>query len=172
MKENLSEFLKLAYQHHKVRNLQEAFEEFPVEEEWHKGKTENVLNALREDEELYKINYAIGDIVLVKKYTYSDEKIGNNHLFVIIDQNNTAVSIENFGMLISSNLNKLKFASNELLKKDKTNHLHKHSLIKTDVIYKITNEQIEFKIGKVDMERVEQYKESFYKSVINDKNNL
>jgi len=169
MKENLSEFLKLAYQHNKVRNLQEAFEEFPVEEEWHKGKIENVL---REEEEIYKVDYAIGDIVFVREYSYSEGKIGNNHLFVIIDQNNTAVSIENFGMLISSNLNKLKFASNELLKKDKTNHLHKHSLIKTDVIYKITNEQIEFKIGKVDMERVEQYKESFYKSVINDKNNL
>jgi len=120
MKENLSEFLKLAYQHNKVRNLQEAFEEFPVEEEWHKGKIENVL---REEEEIYKVDYAIGDIVFVREYSYSEGKIGNNHLFVIIDQNNTAVSIENFGMLISSNLNKLKFASNELLKKDKTNHI-------------------------------------------------
>lgn len=171
MKENSSEFLKLAYKHNKVRSLQEAFEEFPVEEEWYKGKTENVLNALREDEELYKINYAIGDIVFVKKYTYSDEKIGNNHLFVIIDQENTAVSIENFAMLISSNLNKLKFASNELLKKDEINHLHKNSLVKTDVLYKISNEEIEFKIGKVDTERVEQYKTSFYEAVINDKNN-
>ena len=25
-------------------NIEEAFEEFPVEEEWHKGKVENVLN--------------------------------------------------------------------------------------------------------------------------------
>lgn len=171
MKENLSEFLKLAYRHNKVRTLQEAFEEFPVEEEWHKGKAENVLNALREDEEIYKTNYAIGDIVFVKEYTYSNGKIGNNHLFVIIDQDNTAVSIENFGMLISSNLNKLKFTSNELLKKDEINHLHKNSLVKTDVIYKIANEQIEFKIGKVDMEKVEQYKESFHEAVIDDKNN-
>lgn len=169
MKENLSEFLKLAYRHNKVRDLQEAFAEFPTEEEWHKGKAENVL---REDEETYKaINYAIGDIIFVKQYIYSDQRSGNNHLFVIIDQDNTAVSIENFGMLISSNLNKLKFASNELLKKDEINHLHKNSLVKTDVIYKIANEQIEFKIGKVDMEKVEQYKESFHKAVINDKNN-
>lgn len=172
MKENLSEFLKLAYRHNKVRDLQEAFEEFPTEEEWHKGKVENVLNALREDEEIYKINYAIGDIVFVKEYTYSIGKIGNNHLFVIIDQDNTAVSIENFGMLISSNLSKLKFASNELLKKDEINHLHKNSLVKTDVIYKILNEQIEFKIGKVDIEKVEQYKRNFCVAVINDKNNL
>ena len=75
-------------------------------------------------------------------------------------------------MLISSNLNKFKFTSNELLKKDELNHLHKNSLVKTDVIYKIANEQIEFKIGKVDMEKVEQYKKSFYEAVINDKNNV
>lgn len=43
MKENLSDFLKIAYQHNKVRNLEEAFEEFPVQEEWHKGKIENVI---------------------------------------------------------------------------------------------------------------------------------
>lgn len=171
MKENLSEFLKIAYQHNRVRELSEAFEEFPVEEEWHKGQAENVLNALREDEEIYKTNYAIGDIVFVKKYTYSNGKVGTNHLFVIIDQDNTAVSIENFGMLISSNLDKLKFESNELLKKDEVNHLQKNSLVKTDVIYKISNEQIEFKIGKVDIEKVEQYKQSFYEAIINDKNN-
>lgn len=169
MKENLSEFLKLAYRHNKIRDVREAFEEFPVEEEWHKGKVENIL---REDAEPYALNYAIGDIVFVKKYTYSDGKIGNNHLFVIIDQDNIAVSIENFGMLISSNLNKLKFTSNELLRKDELNHLHKNSLVKTDVIYKILNEQIEFKIGKVDIEKVEEYKKSFCETVINDKNNL
>ena len=33
VKEELSDFLKLAYQHNKVRDLEEAFEEFPVEEE-------------------------------------------------------------------------------------------------------------------------------------------
>ena len=40
MKENLSDFLKLAYEYGKVKELKEAFEEFPVEEEWHKGKVE------------------------------------------------------------------------------------------------------------------------------------
>lgn len=171
MKEGISDFLKIAYQHHKVRDLSEAFKEFPVEEEWHKGKVENVLSTLREDEEPYEINYEIGDIVFIKLYTYSNEKAGNNHLFVLIDQDNTAVPIENFGMLISSNLDKLKFASNELLRKDETNHLNKNSLVKTDVIYKILNEQIEFKIGKVEIEQVEQYKKSFYEAITNDKNN-
>lgn len=161
MKDNLSDFLKMAYKHNKVKDLKQAFEEFPVEEEWHKGKIENVI---REDEEIYHI-YEIGDIVFVKEYKYSDGKIGNNHFFVIIDQDNTAVPIENFGMLISSNLNKLKFTANKLLEKNKINNPHKDSIVKTDVVYKISNEQIVFKIGKVDNEKIEEYKESFYDSL-------
>ncbi|MGN1270107.1 MAG: type II toxin-antitoxin system PemK/MazF family toxin [Clostridia bacterium] len=161
MKENLSDFLKTAYKYNKVKDLKEAFEEFPVEEEWHKGRIENVL---KEDNKQYNI-YEIGDIVFVKEYSYSDGKVGNNHLFVIIDQDNTAVPIENFGMLISSNLDKLKFNSNILLEKDKSNNLHKDSIVKTDVIYKILNEQILFRIGKVDNEKIEEYKKSFYNNL-------
>ena len=41
--EGLSEFLKFAYKHNKVRDISEAFDEYPVEEEWHKGKVENVV---------------------------------------------------------------------------------------------------------------------------------
>ncbi len=44
MQKGLSDFLKIAYEHGKVKDLKEAFEEFPVEEEWHRGKLENVLN--------------------------------------------------------------------------------------------------------------------------------
>lgn len=163
MQKDLSDFLKTAYEYGKVKELKEAFEEYPVEEEWHKGKVENVLN---EDNEIYSI-YEIGDIVFVKEYTYSNGKIGNNHFFVIIDQNNTAVPIENFGMLISSNLEKLKFNTNILLEKDNVNNLHKDSIVKTDVVYKILNEQILFKIGKVDNEKIEQYKQGFYDSLKN-----
>ncbi len=158
MKKELSDFLKIAYEHGKVKDLKEAFEEFPVEEEWHKGKLENVLNEASESYNLYEI----GDIVFVKEYTYLDGKIGNNHFFVIIDKDNTAVPIENFGMLISSNLDKLKFKTNKLLTKDETNNLHKDSIVKTDVIYKISNEQIVFKIGTVDNEKIEEFKRSFY----------
>ena len=162
MKEEISDFLKTAYKYGKVKDVKEAFEEYPVEEEWHKGKIENIL---KEEEESYNINYAIGDIAFVKEYTYSDGKIGSNHLFVIIDQDNTAVPIENFGMLISSNLEKLKFNSNKLLKKDNINNLHKNSIVKTDVVYKILNEQILFKIGKVDNEKIEEYKKNFYNNL-------
>ncbi len=161
MQKELSDFLKIAYEHGKVRDLKEAFEEFPVEEEWHKGKIENVL---KEESESYNI-CEIGDIVFVKEYTYFDGNKGNNHFFVIIDKDNTAVPIENFGMLISSNLDKLKFKTNKLLEKDEINNLHKDSIVKTDVIYKISNEQIIFKIGKVDNEKIEEFKKSFYENL-------
>ena len=162
MKEDLSEFLKIAYKHNRVKDLKEAFEEYPVEEEWHEGKIENVLN---ENEETYNISYEIGDIVFVKEYTYADGKTGNNHFFVIIDQDNTAVPIENFGMLISSNLNKLRYSTNKILEKDNVNNLHKDSIVKTDVIYKILNEQIIFKIGKEDKQKIDEYKKSFYNTL-------
>ncbi|MCI8965399.1 MAG: hypothetical protein HFJ43_03500 [Clostridia bacterium] len=167
MQKELSDFLKIAYEHGKVKELKEAFKEYPVEEEWHKGKLENVL---KEDNKSYN-SYKIGDIVFVKEYIYPDGKVGNNHFFVIIDQDNTAVPIENFGMLVSSNLNKLKFNSNKMLEKDDMNNLHKDSLIKTDVIYKILDEQIIFKIGIVNHEKIEEYKNSFYNSLKNKNSN-
>ena len=38
----ISDFLKYAKEKGKIRDLSEAFEEYPVEEEWHKGKIENI----------------------------------------------------------------------------------------------------------------------------------
>ena len=132
--------------------------EYPVDEEWHKGKIENII---KEKNNSYVVSPQIGDIVFVKEYKYLDGAIGNNHLFVIIDQDNTAVPIESFGMLISSNLCKLKYGSNKLLKKDSINNLDRDSIVKTDVLYKILPDQILFKIGKVDLKRIEEYKECF-----------
>ena len=162
MKNNSSEFLKLAYKHNKVRDIKEAFNEFPIEEEWHKGKLQNVI---KENEIQYNVSYEIGDIVFVSQYSYSDGSAGKNHFFVIIDQDNTAVPIENFGMLVSSNLSKLKFSTNKLVKKDTDNNLHKDSLVKTDVIYKILNEQVLFKIGKVYEDNIEKYKRCFIENL-------
>ena len=164
MKNNLSDFLKMAYKHNKIKDLKDAFDEYPPEEEWHKGKIENVI---KESAENYRISYSIGDIVFVKEYIYSDGKRGNNHLFVIIDQDNTAVPIENFGMLISSNFKKLKYKSNQLLEKDNINNLNKDSIVKTDVLYKILDDQILFKIGSVDSDKIEEYKEKFYNTLEN-----
>lgn len=57
----LSDFIKFAYSKGKVKNAEEAFKEYPPENEWHKGKIENVI---KEDQEDYSI-YKIGDIVIV-----------------------------------------------------------------------------------------------------------
>lgn len=40
MKENdgLSDFMKFAYSKGRVKKVEEALEEYPVEDEWHKGK--------------------------------------------------------------------------------------------------------------------------------------
>ena len=39
----LSKFLKVAYDNGRVLDVKEAFKEFPVQEEWHKGKVEYIL---------------------------------------------------------------------------------------------------------------------------------
>ena len=157
----ISDFLKYAKEKGKIRDLSEAFEEYPVEEEWHKGKIENILTVQEENEE-YSL-YNIGDIVFVNYYRYQDGTVGRNHLFVIIEQNNIAVPIENFGMLISSKIDKAKFDANKLLKKDDRNNLKTDSIVKTDVVYRILNSQILFKIGNVDIDKIQEYKDSFYR---------
>lgn len=41
--EGLSNFMKFAYKCNKVRDIEEAFDKYPVEEEWHKGKIKNTI---------------------------------------------------------------------------------------------------------------------------------
>ena len=164
MKEDLSDFLKIAYKYGRVKDLEEAFKEFPVEEEWHKGKVENVLN---ENSEKYNY-YSIGDIVFVSVYLYPDGKLGSNHLFVIIDRDNTAVPIEYIVMILSSQVNKVKFRSNKLIKKDNKNNLNRDSIIKTDTVYNLSDKQILFKVGEIEKDKIEEYKKSFYNTLKND----
>lgn len=157
MKEELSDFLKFILKNGEIKEVEEAFKEFPPEEEWHKGKIENVL---REESEEYSL-YKVGDIVYVKKYFYLDGSAGENHFFVIIEQNNIAVPIENFGMLISSLLEKLKYKSNVKLEKDEINNLDRDSIVKTDAVYRIHNDQILFKMGEVSLDKIEEYKKCY-----------
>lgn len=165
-KEKVERFIRQQCIEGKIKNANEAFEEFPVEEEWHKGKIENVLN---EKTASYSA-YNVGDIVFVEKFTYSDGAQGNNHLFVIIAKDsksiikNFAVPIENISMLISSQLEKLKYSSNKLLRRDKNNGLNKDSIVKTDEVYNILNTQILFKVGSVEINTIEEYKLEYYKS--------
>lgn len=103
-------------------------------------------------------DYNIGDIVFIKKYKYKNGTNGNNHLFVIVEEDNRIVPLEYFCMLISSNLDKLKFKSNKLLKKDNINNLNKDSIVKLDQMYKFNINEISYKIGKVNKKLVEEYK--------------
>lgn len=94
-------------------------------------------------------NYEIGDIVFVGKFNYEDKTEGNNHLFVIVDEDNYAVPINYFCMILSSNLKKIAYKQNVLLKKD--------------YIYEFTNEDINMLIGKVTLEKVNEFKELYLK---------
>ena len=160
MKISNEQFLQFLNEHGGAKPLEEAFKNYDPKEEWHEGKIENIL---MEDDEIYN-PYLIGDIVFVKNYNYKDGAIGTNHLFVIISQNNLAVPIENFGMLISSKIEKAKYETNKILKKNLENGLKKDSIVKTDVIYKIYNDSILFKIGSIKKEIVDEYIESYMKS--------
>ena len=120
-------------------------------------------NLLEDEKRLFYIGektvkyprYEIGDIIYVKNYK-NNEPI-NKHLFVIIDDDNYGVPIDYFCMVISSNLDKLKFKSNKLLKKNSKNNLNKDSIVKTDSIYDIKYEEISFCIGCVDKTLIEEY---------------
>lgn len=166
---NNEKFVKLIKKSGKIKPVQEAFIDYPVEEEEHKGKLESYLTVIEEQEQ-YKFKYKIGDIVYVKKFKYENGGSGKNHLFVIIGENNLAVSIDYFGMLISSKIHKQSYKEDKFIARDSKNNLNIDSIVKTDVIYKIENEEIILKIGKVDYERVEEYKES-YLEILNNKKN-
>ena len=52
---------------------------------------------------------------------YENGQKGQNHLFVIVDEKNLVVPMDYFGMLISSQLDKLKYGSNKLINKGEEN---------------------------------------------------
>lgn len=159
----MSDFIQKAKSLGKIKHLDEAFEKYPSEEE---NNIEYYIDFLMEKGEKYKYKeqYEIGDIVYVNKYLYTTGKKGYDHLFVIIDKEEEAVPIEHFGMLISSQVNKIKYQSNILLKKDNQNNLKKNSIVKTDEVYQLSKENIVFKIGNLDERLVNEYKVRCLKS--------
>lgn len=140
-----SEFWKWAEKNGKIKDVSEAFEDYPVEEEWHKG---NAANIISEPKEVYD-EYNIGDIVFVKNFKYPNGKEGKDHLFVIIDKYNNAIPADYLAMLISSRLEKEKYDANILITKNEVNGLDKDSIVKTDAIYQINNSEVLFRIGTV-----------------------
>ena len=129
-----------------LKPLSDAFKEYPVQEEIHFGHhewyvAENVVKYGK---------YHKGDIVFINEYKYQNGSIGRDHLFVIVDDNNTSVPLEYFGFLISSKIFKQNYVENELIKRNKQNNLNRDYIISKDNIIK--------KIGTVPLTKVEEYK--------------
>lgn len=113
-----------------------------------------------------KNKYEVGDIVFVSKYDYDKGKQGQNHLFVIIDEDDShLVPIEYFGMIVSSHREKSKdisqFKYNEPLDKNDKNGLNKDSIVKCDHIYQIPTKNIQFKIGQVDIDDFMRFMDAY-----------
>lgn len=117
---------------------------------------------LSEESSIYNFKYSVGDIVFVEKYNYSDGINGSNHLFLIIEDN-YVISMDYFCLLISSQLDKLKYKTNLFLAKDEKNKLKKDSIVKLDNIYRIENDDILFKVGEVTKEKLDIYRKIFIK---------
>ena len=117
---------------------------------------------LKEESSSYNFKYNVGDIVFVRKYNYNDGSVGSNHLFLIIEDN-YVINMDYFCLLISSQLDKLKYNTNLLLAKDSKNKLKNDSIIKLDSIYRIENEDILFKVGEVTKEKINMYRDTFIK---------
>ncbi len=109
----------------------------------------------------------MGDIVFVSRYNYENNKSGENHLFVIIDDEDNSVSIEYFGLIVSSHRDKAKdnsiFKYNEPIDATYENGLKKDSIVKCDQVYRIPNENIAFKIGSVVIDDFYRFMQAFQK---------
>lgn len=150
-------FIQKAENQNKIKNLSQ------INCDYYENIVEYLQNNLLEEKVQYN-NYSIGDIVFVQKYKYRSGKIGNSHMFVIVDFKEQAGILLYFGMLISSKIEKLVYKSNKLLQKDNQNNLKKNSIIKTDAIYKIFTKNILLKIGNIDKTKVENYKKNLLNS--------
>jgi hypothetical protein len=117
-----------------------------------KNIREKLIHIGRNEVNMKKEKYEIGDIVFVSKYKYENGEDGNNHLFVIISNDNEYIPIEYFGMIVSSQIKKAKYKSNVKIIKNNENGLHQDSIVKCDYIYKFPSKNIVMKIGRVDID--------------------
>lgn len=107
--------------------------------------------------------YSIGDIVFVVKYEYKSGETGNNHIFVIVDDDGQAIDINYFGFLLSSNTSKSTYPFNEILNKNKTNGLYKNSIVKCDDLIELPEKDIQFKIGSVTQNELSRFLTAYSK---------
>ena len=80
-----------------------------------------------------------------------------------IIEDNYVINMDYFCLLISSQLDKLKYNTNLFLAKDSKNKLKKDSIIKLNNIHRIENEDILFKVGEVTKEKINMYRDTFIK---------
>lgn len=106
--------------------------------------------------------FNIGDIVFVPRYRYKNGDEGINHSFVIIDEEQ-AVDVNYFGLLISSHIEKATFPYNEELNKNDINNLRENSIVKCDDLIKFSNSNIQFKIGQVTEQELEKFVNTYLK---------
>ncbi len=144
-------FIQIAQKENKIKSLED------IEESLCDNLKEYLYECLLEENKPYN-NYKIGDIIFVQKYKYKNGLLGNNHMFLIVDVQESRRSLIYFGMLISSKIQKTFYKANQYIEKDNQNNLKKDSIIKTDVIYKIFTKNILLKIGNIDKTKVEIYK--------------
>lgn len=150
-----SNFIKEAYKSGNIKKYNEVKDSDP-------NLLENECPSFYIGEKLIEYpTYEIGDIVYVKNYKYESGADGQNHLFVIVDEKNYAVSINYFCMILSSKIEKLRYKQNVLLKKDGINKLKKDSIFKTDYIYILSKSDINMFVGKVSKEKVEEFKQLY-----------
>lgn len=120
-----------------------------------------------------KNKYEMGDIVFAQKFNYENGINGESHLFVIIDDEDNGVSIEYFGLIVSSHREKSKlnsnFEYNEPIDASLKNGLKKDSIVKCDQIYSIPHDNVAFKIGSVDVDDFLRFIQAFEKHLKEDK---
>ncbi len=104
--------------------------------------------------------YNIRDIVFVTNYKYKTNKIGHNHIFVIIDDEQ-AVDINYFGFLLSSHIEKTNYPYNELLRKNNINNLNKDSIVKCDDLIELSENKISFKLGEVTQNEIDKFIDTY-----------
>ena len=79
----MSDFLKIAIKSGRVKDVKEAFMDYPVEEEWHKGKIENVSHLEEESEDVVS-QVQVPD-VMGKSLKEAEQILKENNLEMSID---------------------------------------------------------------------------------------
>ncbi len=116
-----------------------------------------------------KQKYDLGDIVFVNEYAYENSTQGKNHLFVVIADDDKAIPLEYFGLIVSSQINKSKENSkhkyNEPLSKSDENGLNYESIVKCDQLYNLPKDNVMFKIGHVDVDDFMRFIDAYDKYI-------